>query len=195
MQYIHIIVFAFSFIFEEIIIHEWNAIKYNQGIKWGLFTYVKEAEKRGGSRCAVFLCHCGKELTANIHLVKRSHIVNCKECSSKVRSRRLTEKQTTHGSSYHPEYGVYNGMIQRCYNENHDGYKNYGGRGIIVCDRWLNSFDDFIKDMGARPTPNHTLERKRVNEGYGPDNCMWIPKEDQQKIHVKLDGFSFKEKE
>jgi hypothetical protein len=63
-------------------------------------------------------------------------------------------------------------MKQRCYNLDCEQYKNYGGRGIKVCDRWLHSFDAFISDMGWKPT-GMTLERERVNEDYSKNNCIW----------------------
>src|SRR5699024_12572046 len=70
-----------------------------------------------------------------------------------------------------PEYSAYNHMRQRCYNDNNKDYYNYGSRGIKVCDRWLESFDNFYEDMGERPSPNHSLDRINVNGNYTPDNC------------------------
>jgi hypothetical protein len=80
----------------------------------------------------------------------------------------------THGDSRKTkEYRAYRHMLNRCYNSKVRSYKNYGGRGISVCDRWLNSYENFLADMGRAPSPKHSLDRLRVNENYGPGNCKW----------------------
>lgn len=78
-----------------------------------------------------------------------------------------------------PEYRAWRNMRDRCYNPNIHNYFRYGGRGIVVCERWLNSFNDFLSDMGLRPSPNHTIDRFPNNDGnYEPTNCAWrTPKE------------------
>ena len=73
---------------------------------------------------------------------------------------------------YTPTYSSWQCMKQRCYNPNKDSFKNYGGRGITVCDRWLNSSANFLADMGPRPE-GYTLERRDVNGNYEPTNCYW----------------------
>lgn len=83
---------------------------------------------------------------------------------------------TTHGYTTNrripKQYHAWAGMIARCYNPNHKGYKDYGARGIGVVDRWRNSYENFISDMGERPD-GLTLERINNNAWYGPDNCVW----------------------
>lgn len=66
-------------------------------------------------------------------------------------------------------------MIQRCENPKDKGYRNYGGRGIRVCDRW-HSFINFIADMGNRPSDKHQLDRKNNDGNYEPSNCRWATK-------------------
>jgi len=76
------------------------------------------------------------------------------------------------GNSKHPLYATYHMMRQRCHNPNATDYQNYGGRGIFVCDRWLNSFECFVKDVGKRPK-GYTLERVNNSLGYSPSNVIW----------------------
>jgi hypothetical protein len=70
-------------------------------------------------------------------------------------------------------------MINRCTNVNNEAYNDYGGRGITVCDRWLNSFEAFYEDMGPRPSPNHSIDREENDLGYYKDNCRWATRVEQ----------------
>lgn len=84
--------------------------------------------------------------------------------------------KTTRNST--PEYVAWANMIQRCYNPKRPEFKNYGGRGILVCDRW-RSYDLFFEDMGCRPSDRHTLERRDNARGYEPGNCYWATRGEQ----------------
>ena len=86
---------------------------------------------------------------------------------------------TTHGMSRTPEYQAWQSMKNRCFNPNHKQYLHWGGRGITVCDRWLN-FENFLVDMGSRPTAKHSLDRIDNNADYCPDNCKWSTRVEQQ---------------
>lgn len=83
-----------------------------------------------------------------------------------------------------PEYKIWAEMIRRCTNSNSSNYHNYGGRGINVCKRWLDSFSDFLFDMGLRPADNYTIERKNNNDDYVLYNVEWIHK-DKQRLNKR----------
>lgn len=91
---------------------------------------------------------------------------------------------TKHGgakrSGRAPEYNSWAKMLDRCRNPKSPDYKNYGGRGINVCDAWAD-FAKFLEDMGPRPSPGHSIERVNNDEGYSPSNCVWATREVQAR--------------
>jgi hypothetical protein len=77
-----------------------------------------------------------------------------------------------------PEYSVWSDMRRRCFTPTHKNYAGYGGRGITVCPRW-NSFTTFLADMGPRPSPKHSIDRKDNDGNYEPANCRWATQPEQ----------------
>lgn len=101
----------------------------------------------------------------------------------------------THGASQSPEYRTWTSMRHRCLYEHNKNYKNYGGRGIKICDRWLNSFENFREDMGERP-PGTSLDRIDNEGGYDPSNCKWSTTAEQasnkrSNVRVEYEGQSY----
>jgi hypothetical protein len=87
-------------------------------------------------------------------------------------------------------YTTWRGMKQRCCDKNHRQYKNYGGRGVTVCQRWLDSFENFLADMGNKPTPRHTLDRIDNDGNYEPSNCRWATWFEQARSKIKHGKYS-----
>lgn len=134
---------------------------------------VAEAFIRKDDRHRVYwswICDCGGRTTARTDVVKSGHTSSCGCLYKETRG----VAATTHGNYNHPLYGIYYGMMDRCYNEKSGGYCNYGGRGITVCDRWRESFENFLHDMGDRPSDKHSIDRIDVDGNYEQSNCRWL---------------------
>lgn len=87
--------------------------------------------------------------------------------------------RTTHGMSYEPEYSAWASMLTRCNNPRRPQYQSYGGRGISVCERW-SKFENFLADVGQRPSASHSLDRINNDGNYEPGNVRWATVEEQQ---------------
>jgi hypothetical protein len=135
-------------------------------------------------------------------LSKGRVLVSCNSCGEKanvvgtniykVRCKCVREPYKIHGFSSTSEYISWRSMIERCTDPSQKHYKLYGGAGIKVCDRWLD-IKNFMEDMGKKPTPKHTLDRKDSTKGYFPENCRWATPAEQARnrksnILVELNG-------
>lgn len=147
------------------------------GQKFGLWTVVARAPKRKqGNAIWWCRCECGAENAVSGGELKAGLSKSC-GCRRAECNRLKAAKHVTHGLSHTPEYTCWGSMRHRCRNPKSSKYADYGGRGISVCERW-NSFENFLADMGRRPTPAHSLDRINNDGNYEPGNCRWAtPKE------------------
>jgi len=140
------------------------------GLRFGRLIVVSRAESRySGQTMWKCLCDCGQFTEVVQYSLRRGKTNSC-GCLNK-------EIVTKHGRWGTPVYNSWHSMMQRCYNSNYPRYRDYGGRGIKVCNRWLK-FENFLEDMGDRPNGT-SLDRINNNGNYAPSNCRWATSKEQ----------------
>lgn len=147
------------------------------GQRFGRLVAVERLFEREGYLSSTWVCRCdcGKEARIFIGNLRNG---NTKSCGCMAKDA-LAARSTTHGMTNSLEYSSWQAIKNRCYNEKHEQYIDYGGRGIVMCDEWKESFEAFYRDMGPRPSDKHSIDREDNNLGYSKDNCRWATASEQ----------------
>jgi hypothetical protein len=150
-----------------------NQVRNLSRRRFGLLEVVRRAPRDTRYGNAIWLCRCccGREVPVRgDHLLQgRRRACGFANCCPSLRK------------VAHAEHTVWLGMRTRCYGKTYRSYENYGGRGITICDRWRGSFENFLSDMGPRPSLKHSIDRINNDGNYEPGNCRWATKKEQMR--------------
>jgi hypothetical protein len=124
-------------------------------------------------------CDCGGETIVCLNHLRQGRVTSC-GCARREKTAATKRKHGFRVGAPLPEYNSWRGMRARCENRKHSDFHNYGGRGIAVSARWRESFENFLADMGRKPSPVHSLDRIDVNGDYEPGNCRWATPKEQR---------------
>lgn len=145
------------------------------GIRFGRVVASHTVDSKGNWMC---FCDCGKSKVISSGALRRGATVSCGCYQSEVASRAASIHKRKHGMDGTPVYKIWVHMRQRCQNPKAPNYRLYGGRGISVCQAWWK-FENFLSDMGDRPSPEYSIDRIDSNGDYEPSNCRWATKTQQ----------------
>ena len=149
------------------------------GMKYGRLTVASRAENNI-HRHVVWhcVCDCGAECDVDVNQLRKGQTRSCGCLRLEASGARGLYVNLRHGRTHTAEYRSWRAMFTRCTNPNHIHFKSYGGRGISICERWY-TFENFLDDMGLKPSRGHSLDRYPDKDGdYEPNNCRWAtPKE------------------
>lgn len=175
-----------------------RAINIEPSSVFARLTTIQYAPSKNGHKMVKCVCECGKEVITRASALVSGNTKSCgclndEMCKAMAKSNTHLFVYDENGNTK-PEYNTYRHLKARCYNPKNKKYKDYGARGIKVCDRWLESYANFISDMGPKPGPEYTLDRINVNGNYEPSNCQWaIPvvqsNNQRRNVFLELDGF------
>lgn len=162
------------------------------GKTFGRLTVLSECKQRNKHGKIVYKCECecGNIVYAHGHLLRNGGVKSC-GCLLKEN---MSKGRVTHGKSYTRLYHILKGMKDRCYRTNYKYYKHYGGRGIRVCNEWLDDFMNFYNwAMNNGYRDNLSIDRIDNDENYSPDNCRWVDQKTQNNnkrdcVYLKYDG-------
>lgn len=160
------------------------------GCVFGRWTVLR----RGGdypSKKAYWLCRCkcGVERDVEGKSLRNGSSKSCGCLKADISRGNVRTRCVTHGDTDSTEFRAWTGCKTRCYNKNSKNYAEYGGRGIEVCSRWLDSYDNFLTDMGRCPQ-GCSLDRIDVNGNYEPGNCRWataIQQQNNRRSNIRLE--------
>lgn len=156
-------------------------MKYQVGDKIGRLTIVRIEREHQGTQTrnyCICQCECGNVKRIRMDSIgTQDGLTRSCGCYAKEDS---SIRNKTHGQTDSPTYISWERMRSRCYNPKNPSYNHYGACGIKVCDRWRTSFENFLEDMGERPSKKHSLDRIDVNGNYEPSNCRWATDIEQQ---------------
>lgn len=161
------------------------------GRKFGRLTVISRAPNKGRYTMWNCLCVCGSPA-----VIRASHLSTGATSSCGCIVVQMMTARAIHSMSYTPEHSTWSKLKSRCLNKSSPDYKEYGKRGISVCDRWLRSFQNFFDDMGPKPTPAHSIDRVNNSKGYSPENCRWATPAEQSSnrrncIYYSIDGVDY----
>jgi hypothetical protein len=153
------------------------------GSVFGRWLVVGPATDRSSSGCVLWncICECGTSRPVSGKLLCSGESKSCRCYLAESTSKRFTIHGGAQAGNYHPLYNTWRGMHRRCTTPGATGYKDWGGRGITICDRWTgkNGFATFVADMGDKPSPKHSIDRVDNDGNYEPGNCRWATQSEQ----------------